>query len=138
MTPEEKQRRFDLFHSYDDFNRHNGLRLVDVDDGVSTVEVTLRKEGLNPHGIAHGGLIFTLCDVATGVAARSGGRNTVSQDASIYFLRPGTRTEKLTAKGRVIKEGRTTGYTEAEVYTDDGKLIAKAEVTVHFIEGPIV
>lgn len=138
MTPEEKQRRFDLFNSYDDFNRHNALRLVDVDDGTSTVEVTLRKEGLNPHGIAHGGLIFTLCDVATGVAARSGGRNTVSQDASIYFLRPGTRTEKLTAKGRVIKEGRTTGYTEAEVYTDDGTLIAKAGVTVHYIEGPIV
>jgi acyl-CoA thioesterase len=138
MTPEEKQRRFDLFNSYDDFNRHNGLRLVDVDDGVSTVEVTLRKEGLNPHGIAHGGLIFTLCDVATGVAARSGGRNTVSQDASIYFRRPGTRTEKLTAKGRVIKEGRTTGYTEAEVYTDDGTLIAKAGVTVHYIEGPII
>ena len=70
--------------------------------------------------------------------ARTGGRNTVSQDASIYFLRPGTNTEKLTAKGRVIKAGRTTGLAEAEVFTDDGKLIAKAEVTVHFIEGPIV
>ena len=138
MTKEEKQRRFDLFNSYDDFNRHNGLRLVDLDDGEATVEVTLRKEGLNPHGIAHGGLIFTLCDVATGVAARTGGRNTVSQDASIYFLRPGTNTEKLTAKGRVIKAGRTTGLAEAEVFTDDGKLIAKAEITVHFIEGPIV
>lgn len=138
MTKEEKQRRFDLFNSYDDFNRHNGLRLVDLDDGEATVEVTLRKEGLNPHGIAHGGLIFTLCDVATGVAARTGGRNTVSQDASIYFLRPGTNTEKLTAKGRVIKAGRTTGLAEAEVFTDSGKLIAKAEVTVHFIEGPIV
>ena len=135
MTNDEKQRRFDLFNSYDDFNRHNGLRLVDVDDGTSVVEVTLRKEGLNPHGIAHGGLIFTLCDVATGVAARTGGRNTVSQDASIYFLRPGTNTEKLTAKGRVIKEGRTTGYAEAEVYADDGRLIAKAAVTVHYIDG---
>ena len=138
MTKEEKQRRFDLFKSYDDFNRHNGLRLVDLDDGEATVEVTLRKEGLNPHGIAHGGLIFTLCDVATGVAARTGGRNTVSQDASIYFLRPGTNTEKLIAKGRVLKEGRTTGYAEAEVFTDDGKLVAKAGVTVHYIDGPIV
>ena len=138
MTKEEKQRRFDLFESYDDFNRHNGLRLVELDDGAATVEVTLRKEGLNPRGIAHGGLIFTLCDVATGVAARTGGRTTVSQDASIHFLRPGTHTEKLTAKGRVIKEGRTTGYAEAEVFTDDGKLIAKAGMTVHYMEGPIV
>ena len=138
MTPEEKQRRFDLFASYDDFNRHNGLRLVALDDGTATVEVPLRKEGLNPHGIAHGGLIFTLCDVATGVAARTGGRNTVSQDAAIYFLRPGVNTEKLTAVGRMIKEGRTTGLAEAEVFTDDGKLVAKASVTVHYIEGPII
>jgi acyl-CoA thioesterase len=134
MTPEEKQRRLDLFRSYDDFNRHNGLRLTDVDDGTATVEVTLRKEGLNPRGIAHGGLIFTLCDVATGVAARTGGRTTVSQDASIYFLRPGVNTEKLTAKGRVLKEGRTTGYAEAEVFNDDGTLIAKAAVTVHYLD----
>ena len=35
MTPEEKQRRLDLFRSYDDFNRHNGLRLTDVDDGTA-------------------------------------------------------------------------------------------------------
>ena len=134
MTPEEKQRRLDLFRSYDGFNRHNGLRLTDVDDGTATVEVTLRKEGLNPRGMAHGGLIFTLCDVATGVAARTGGRTTVSQDASIYFLRPGVNTEKLTAKGRVLKEGRTTGYAEAEVFNDDGKLIAKAGVTVHYLD----
>ena len=134
MTPEEKQRRLELFRSYDDFNRHNGLRLTDVDDGTATVEVTLRKEGLNPRGIAHGGLIFTLCDVATGVAARTGGRTTVSQDASIYFLRPGVNTEKLTAKGRVLKEGRTTGYAEAEVFNDDGTLIAKAAVTVHYLD----
>ena len=134
MTPEEKQRRLDLFRSYDDFNRHNGLRLTDVDDGTATVEVTLRKEGLNPRGMAHGGLIFTLCDVATGVAARTGGRTTVSQDASIYFLRPGVNTEKLTAKGRVLKEGRTTGYAEAEVFNDDGVLIAKAGVTVHYLD----
>ena len=134
MTPEEKQRRLDLFRSYDDFNRHNGLRLTDVDDGTATVEVTLRRESLNPRGMAHGGLIFTLCDVATGVAARTGGRMTVSQDASIYFLRPGVNTEKLTAKGRVLKEGRTTGYAEAEVFNDDGTLIAKAAVTVHYLD----
>ena len=134
MTPEEKQRRLDLFRSYDDFNRHNGLRLTDVDDGTATVEVTLRRESLNPRGMAHGGLIFTLCDVATGVAARTGGRTTVSQDASIYFLRPGVNTEKLTANGRVLKEGRTTGYAEAEVFNDDGTLIAKAAVTVHYLD----
>ena len=133
MTAEQRQQNFEKFYAYQGFNAHNGIRLVDVDDGMSVIEVALTPEGLNPHNIAHGGLIFTLCDVATGVAARTGGRNTVTQDASIYFMKPGKNTTKLTAKGRVLKEGRNTGICEAEVFTDDGTLIAKSTATVFFV-----
>lgn len=134
MNPEEKKRQIELANSFEGFNRHNHIQIVDVDDGTSVVEVPLTKECLNPLGIAHGGLIFSLCDVATGVAARSGGRKTVSQDASVYFLRPGVNTEKLTARGRVIREGGRSGLAEAEVYTDDGTLVAKANVTIHYLD----
>lgn len=134
MSPEEKKRHVAAANSFVGFNRHNGIWVVDIDDGTSVVEATLSKDSLNPLGIAHGGLIFSLCDVATGVAARSGGRNTVSQDASVYFLRPGANTKKLTAKGRVIREGRRSGLVDAEVFTDDGTLVAKASVTVHYLK----
>lgn len=133
MSPEEKKRQIEMTNGFAGFNRYNRIQVVDVDDGTSVVEVSLTKESLNPLGIAHGGLIFSLCDVATGVAARTGGRNTVSQDASVYFLRPGANTEKLTARGRVIREGGRSGLAEAEVYTDDGTLIAKASVTIHYL-----
>lgn len=134
MTPAEKKRQIDLANSFYGFNRHNGIEIVDVDDGTSVIEVPLRKESNNPLGIAHGGLIFSICDVAAGVAARSGGRNTVSQDASIYFLSPGVNTTKLTAKGHVIREGGRTGIAESEVLTDDGTLVAKATVTIHYLD----
>lgn len=133
MSPEEKKRQIEMTNGFAGFNRYNRIQVVDVDDGTSVVEVSLTKESLNPLGIAHGGLIFSLCDVATGVAARTGGRSTVSQDASVYFLRPGANTEKLTARGRVIREGGRSGLAEAEVYTDDGTLIAKASVTIHYL-----
>lgn len=133
MSPEEKKRQIEMANSFAGFNRHNQISIVDVDDGTSVIEVPLTKDCLNPLGIAHGGLIFSLCDVATGVAARSGGRNTVSQDASVYFLRPGVNTTKLTAKGRVIREGGRSGFAEAEVFSDDGTLIAKASVTIHYL-----
>lgn len=133
MTAEQRQSCFEKYYAHVGFNAHNGIELVDVDDGVSVVEVRLLPQGLNPHEIAHGGLIFSLCDVATGVAARTGGRSTVTQDASIYFLKPGRNTEKLTCRGRVLKEGRTTAICEAEVFTDDGTLIAKSTTTVFYL-----
>ena len=133
MTAEQRQSCFDKYYAHQGFNAHNGIELVDVDDGTCVVEVTLKPQGLNPLQIAHGGLIFSLCDVATGVAARSGGRSTVSQNASISFMRPGRNTAKLTCRGRVLKEGRTTAVCEAEVFTDDGTLIAISTVTAFYL-----
>ena len=134
MTQEQKDRFFFFFYeNLSLFNAHNGIQLVDVDDLCSVVEVTLTPNSLNPLKTVHGGLIFSLLDVATGVAARSGGRMTVTQDANIYFLRPGKNTEKLTAKGRVIKEGRQTGLCDAGIFTDDGTLIAKGSATVFYL-----
>ena len=135
MTPEQKT----AFHeAYDSnhglFNEHNGIRLVEVDDGFSVVEAELRQQAMNPRGTAHGGLIFSLIDVATGVASRASGRTSVTQDASVYFLRPGWQTKKLIAVGRVIKDGRRTAYCEAEVTTSEGVLIAKGAVTVCYVQ----
>ena len=135
MTQEQKERFIaSYYENVSLFNAHNGIRLVDVDDHYGHVEVTLTPQSMNPLHTAHGGLIFSLLDVATGVAARSCGRMTVTQDASIYFLRPGKNTEKLSAKGRVIKEGSRTGLCEAEIFTDDGTLIAKGSVTVFYLD----
>ena len=135
MTQEQKDRFFaSYYENVSLFNAHNGIQLVGVDDHCSVVEVTLTPNSLNPLRTVHGGLIFSLLDVATGVAARAGGRMTVTQNANIYYLRPGRNTEKLTAKGRVIKEGRQTGLCEAEIFDDDGTLIAKGTATVFYLD----
>ena len=50
------------------------------------------------------------------------------------FLRPGMDTTKLVAHGRVVKEGRTTGLVTAEVFNDDGALLATADMTVYYVD----
>ena len=135
MTQEQKERFIaSYYENVSMFNAHNGIRLVDVDDHYGVVEVTLTQKSLNPLKTVHGGLIFSLLDVATGVAARSCGRMTVTQNANIYYLRPGKNTQKLIAKGRVVKEGRQTGLCEAEIFDDEGVLIAKGTATVFYLD----
>ena len=72
--------------------------------------------------------------MATGVAARTGGRITVTLDSDIHFLRRAKDTEKLVARGRVVKAGRTTGLVTAEVFDDTDKLIATADMTVYYVD----
>ncbi len=134
MTQEQKDLFIKNYFSHHGlFNEHNGIRLVDVDDGCGVVEADLKPQAMNPRGSAHGGLIFSLIDVAIGVASRSGGRLTVTQDASVYFIRPGWKSEKLIARGRVVREGGTTGLCEAEVTTAEGVLVAKGTVSVFYL-----
>ena len=96
MQTENKAVYLDPFryNEFEGFNSHNHIVVTEVGDGTSVVEVKLVQESLNPLGMAHGGLIFTLCDVATGVAARTGGRITVTLDSNIHFLRRAKDTEK--------------------------------------------
>lgn len=134
MQPELREQQ--LREYYDQcagFCTVNQIRTVDLDDGKSVVEVALTERGCNPLGIAHGGLVFALCDVAAGTASRTSGRVTVTQNASIYYLAPGKDTKKLIARGTVIREGYRTGIVDVTVECDDGTLVAKSTVTVHYL-----
>ena len=56
-------------------NKLMHMHVVTLDkDGGATVELDLTPELLNPLGMAHGGTIFTLCDIAAGSAAASQAR----------------------------------------------------------------
>ena len=121
------------YNQFEGFNSHNHVVVTEVGEGTSVVEVEMTQDGMNPLNMAHGGLIFTLCDVATGVAVRTGGRITVTLDSSIHFLRAAKDTPKLVAHGRVVKEGRTTGLAVAEVFNAEG-VLATADVTVYYVD----
>jgi len=115
----------------ENFALHNGLVVTVIKEKYSEVEAEITPNGLNPQGMAHGGLIFTLCDVATGVAAVSTGRAVLTLNSSINFLAPG-RGKKLRAVGECIKDGRTIGLFEARVYDESDKLIAKGDFTIFY------
>ncbi len=76
-----------------------------VTDGCTKLRLTLRPEHANNLGIAHGGIICTLLDVAMGTAARlAAGHSVVTLDMQTRFLnQAGQRT--LEAEGRVTRAG---------------------------------
>ena len=121
----------ELLNNKENFALYNGLEVTVVKDKYCEVEVEITSNGLNPQGIAHGGLIFTLCDVATGVAAVSTGRSVLTLNSSINFIAPG-KGKKLRAVGECIKDGRTIGLFEARVYDESDKLIAKGDFTIFY------
>ena len=118
------------------FNSHNGLKVTELREEYCVVEAPVTIDSLNPQQVAHGSFVFALMDLATGMASASTGRNMLTLDATVHYLRPG-RGKALRAEAEMIKSGRTTGLYESRVYDDEGRLCAKGEFTVYYTGGEI-
>ena len=64
-----------------------GMKMVEIAPGRAVMTMPVTKAMLNAADICHGGLIFTLGDTVLAYAACSHGKRTVSQQASINWLR---------------------------------------------------
>ena len=114
-------------------NKLMHMHVITLDkDGGATVELDLTEELLNPLGLAHGGTIFTLCDIAAGSAAASHGLVAVTLDTNIHYYRPGRLGHKLTATAYERKRGSKTAIYIVEVFDDERRHIADAIFTMFY------
>ncbi len=101
-----------------------GLRFVDAGEGWARASMTIRDDMLNGHGVAHGGVIFSLADTAFAWACNSRNVATFAQQASISFLSKVEAGEILTAEAREDAAVGRTGVYTVRVTADDGRIVA--------------
>lgn len=128
-----KQEKIDAINARCSYNIYNGIKVVDIDDNFCAVEGELREETMNPWGMAHGGFVYSLCDVAAGVAVGQSGRHGVTLSGTMYYLRP-SKGKKLRAEGRIIKNGKTVVLVETNTYNDEGVHTARGEFQIYVLE----
>ena len=123
-----------LFSENCPFNDLCGLEITERRGGHCTVACRTGENHLNPYGIVHGGLLFTMMDVAGGYAARTldSGETIrcVTQNASTVFLHPG-KPGTLTAEGDVIRRGGRIIVATVCVYDSEHSLLTKGEFTYY-------
>lgn len=114
------------------FVAHLGLTTEALGEGTARLSMPLREHFTNSLGTAHGGVIMSLLDVALCTAARTlhpESTGVVTIDMSTSFIGGGSGG-MLIAEARVLKDGRSITFVEAEAKNADGSLVAKAIGTV--------
>ena len=115
------------------FLAHNFMRTTDLDDGTATVTLPMHTESLNRWGGAHGGILFSLCDVATGMAIMSVRQEkVVTVNASIDYLAAASAGSTLTAVGRVDRVGGKLAFCTAEISDETGKVVVRSHTVMCF------
>ena len=120
------------------FLRALGARLARVDSGVAEITLTVAPDHENSWGVAHGGVVMTLLDVAMARAGRtlldregSEPMAAVTVEMKTSFFRPAVG--ELLARGKVLHRSTTMAYCEAELLDTKGQLVAKSLGTFKFL-----
>jgi acyl-CoA thioesterase len=108
-----------------------GIEYVDVRRGHCRLRLQLQPHMVNFQGFPHGGVIFTLADVAFGAACNSHGEPAVALSVTIDFLAAVPPDVTLVAEAREVKQGRRAGFYEVTVATEDGRAVAAAHCIAH-------
>ena len=101
-----------------------GMVIESVGSGRARVQMRVRADMVNGHGICHGGLIFALADSAFAFACNSHGHNTVAAGASIEFLAPGREGDLLLAVASEHWRRGRGGIYEIEVRNQRDEIVA--------------
>jgi uncharacterized protein (TIGR00369 family) len=118
------------FHIHVPFVEHLGVQILQRGDGVVRLRLDPRPELENSWGSMHGGVLMTLLDVALASAGRSlddkcNGALTVEMKVNFIAAALGP----VLGEGRAQRAGRSLIFSEGELRSEDGTLLAKATGT---------
>ncbi|MDG6939024.1 MAG: PaaI family thioesterase [Nitrososphaerota archaeon] len=116
------------------FGELAGIHDIQFEDDTSVIRLRLEDKHRNHMGVAHGGLMATLADMAMGAAAhRHAQRPLVTVEMKLSYMRPGFGGS-LVAKGRMLKKGEHLLFASCTIYDDKGQEALAALGTYMMVE----
>ena len=106
-------------------------------DGRSIAVLEISGVHLNPNGVVHGAVPFTMMDTAMGGAVMNtidDGRRCATIEMQTRFHRP-VLAGTLRATARATTAGRRIVHLSAETRDDEGRLVASATASFAVFEG---
>ena len=112
------------------FRRPQGITIEDADYDYGKVSLALDEHVTNSLGMLHGGAMFTLADMAFGLAANFDQEDgtMISTNATISYMKS-AKTGPIVAEARLANGGRHLATYEVKIYDGQGTYIACAMIS---------
>ncbi|HEY8616256.1 PaaI family thioesterase [Phenylobacterium sp.] len=115
-----------------------GWEVVDARpaEGWIRIGFDARREFTNPAGFIQGGFLAAMLDDTMGPAvfAHTDGRlYTPTIDLHVSFLAP-AKAGRLYGEGQVVQLGKSIGFIEGRLMTEDGTVVARATASCRLVE----
>ena len=120
------------------FSRWLGIQVLEIKEGYSKIQMTLRNEMVNGFGMIHGGVPFSLADSAFAFACNNRNNLSVALDTSITFTKATKPGDILTAEAKELHNGRSTGLYLITITNQHGEQIALFKGTCFRTGKPLI
>ena len=124
--------------AHDQFSQWLRISVLEIKEGYSKIQMTIRKEMLNGFGIVHGGIPFSLADSAFAFACNNRNNLSVALDTSINFVKATQVGDIITAEAKEIHNGRSTGLYHINLINQKNELVAHFKGTCFRTGKPLV
>jgi acyl-CoA thioesterase len=114
-----------------------GIKLLELDEGYSKVEMKFTSDMENFLGTAHGGALFALIDEAFETASNSHGTVAVALNMNITYISAPPRESRLIAEAREFSRTQRTAVYDIKLFDDQNNLVASCEALVYRKETPL-
>src|SRR3954468_21501154 len=94
---------------HDLFSQWLGIKLLEIREGYSKIQMTLRNEMINGFHVIHGGIAFSLADSAFAFACNNRNNLSLALDTNISFTKTTKPGDVLTAEAKELHNGKSTG-----------------------------
>ena len=115
----------------DRLRRLLGAEVLEVSPGYAKVALTVEDKHLNAADVCHGGVLFSLSDLAFALASNSHGQLALALEVSASFLRAVSSGERIVAEAKEEHLGKRTATYVMTVTDEKGRKIALTKGTVY-------
>ena len=105
------------------FARMLQIETVEMREGFARAVMPIGDGLRNPQGAVHGGVLYTIADVAGGNAAASRGEQIATVDSDFHFMRAGLYLTSLNAVAKELKYGKRISVYHVEVADQEGTVL---------------
>lgn len=118
--------------------RHLGIEVELAEPGHTRFAMTLRQDLTNTFGVGHGGILFTLADMAFGFTCNAANVRAMTASAAIDYLAPAPVGARLIADAREVeRQGRNVFY-DVVIKVDGGDTIAIVRGRMKVLGGAVI
>ncbi|MEO6191045.1 MAG: hotdog fold thioesterase [Saprospiraceae bacterium] len=116
----------EVFHKMfkkDGFSQWLGIEALKIELGHCILTMKVRKEMLNGHDVAHGGIVYSLADSAFAFSCNSYNRISLSIETSITHCKAIKENDFLTAEANLISQSNKIGTYQVIVHNQDKEIV---------------